>query len=295
MQPNTLIGMSLSILAASMNALGMNVQRLAGVAKPGARLGPTVLNSLGIFLSTACAIPDVISFGYAPQSLLAPLGAATLVINLALAPLLHSEPLTVTDWCSTLVIVAGVALCVMGGNSEDRSYSLAELQTLASSRAFHALAAVVVALLFSLAAHVRRAEKRGRGADLSTGLAYPICAGLFGGCTVLSVKILGETLSHKPLNLWVTVPVGVAVNFFALSQIVINNRGLSQHSPKVLVPIFSSTFVVSNALGGGVFFNEFALLSTRQWQMYGGGCALIVGGVITIALQASQDPKDKKA
>jgi hypothetical protein len=35
----------------------------------------------GVFLSTSCGVVDAVSFGFAPQSLLAPFGALTLVVS----------------------------------------------------------------------------------------------------------------------------------------------------------------------------------------------------------------------
>ena len=280
---NTAIGISLSLLACLMNATGMNIQRLAGLASPERA---RILTPLGIFLSTANAVPDVLSFGYAPQSMLAPMGAVTLLINLALAPLLHGESLTATDCFATLLIVIGVACCIASGNREDRSYSQQELQALAANPAVSYLAAGVLALFAALFMHVRRAQRLGHGGALSTGFAYPIGAGMLGGCTVFSVKILGEVLGHTPLNPWVVGPVALCVAVAAISQVAVNSTGLAQHSPKVLVPIYSSTFVVSNAVAGGTFFQDFAALSPQKWQMYTGGCMLIVAGVVAIAHQA---------
>jgi magnesium transporter len=295
MLSSTTIGIGLSLIACLMNATGMNLQRLAGITTDINRA--RILAPLGIFLCTANAIPDVMSFGYAPQSMLAPMGAVTLLINLALAPVLHGESLTAIDCIATLVIVVGVASCILSssGSGEDVTYSLQELGNLAANPAVSYLAGGVLVLFAALVAHVKRAEQMGRGGSLSTGFAYPLGAGLLGGCTVFSIKILGEVIGHTPLNPWVVGPVALCVAVAAVSQVVVNNMGLKQHSPKVLVPVFSSTFVVSNAVAGGTFFQDFASLSPLQWQLYTGGCGLIVAGVVGIAFQAIGQEKEEGA
>ena len=73
------IGIGLSLTSAAMNATGMNLQRLAGAASGGAEGEVTRsrrwLTCLGIFLSTSCGFVDASSYGFAPQSTLAPFGA----------------------------------------------------------------------------------------------------------------------------------------------------------------------------------------------------------------------------
>ena len=295
---STVIGVSLTILASTMNALGLNFQRLAGRAVTGARCPPKALNALGIFLSTSCGIVDVISFGYASQTLLAPLGVVTLVVNLILAPVMHGEAVAFADGASTLIIVLGVVLCVTSGNSDEQSYSLDDLRHLASSPSFHMLVVVTGALFAVLGAHVWLGEANGREAQLSTGIAYPICAGMLAGSAVLGVKILTVVLS-RTTNFAIILPIGLCVAVFALSQVVVNNRGLSKHSALVLVPIFSSTFAMSNAIGGGIFFQDFQQLPTHQWRTYCSGFALIISGVLAMAVtaiskQTSLETKSRK-
>ena len=64
------VGLGISASASFMNALGLNVQRLAG--KEGAA---GWLNPVGVALSTGSGIVDAVSYGFAPQSTLAPMGA----------------------------------------------------------------------------------------------------------------------------------------------------------------------------------------------------------------------------
>ena len=75
------IGLALSATSSFMNALGMNIQRKAGTLATNYKEKTKVawwLNALGIFLSTSCGLVDAASYGFAPQSTLAPLGAGAL-------------------------------------------------------------------------------------------------------------------------------------------------------------------------------------------------------------------------
>ena len=99
-------GIALACLAASMNATGLNLQRYAQ------RHGLRVLNAVGLALAVLCGVADMASFGFAPQSLLAPFGSLTLVINLLLAPVLHGDQIRTVDLSSTALVFAGVAICL---------------------------------------------------------------------------------------------------------------------------------------------------------------------------------------
>ena len=116
---------------------------------------------------------------------------------------------------------------------------------------------------------------------------------------MLSAKILTALLEIG--SSFVTLlPVVALISTCAGLQIMVNNRGLAKHPPLVLVPIYSSTFVLSNAIGGGVFWKEFESLSAEQWRYYGAGVMCVVGGVLLIARGAmlaenrTEEAKKKK-
>ena len=302
------VGVLLSTLASCMNATGLNLQRLSGTIGPSGRCSPGLLNALGIAMSTSCGLVDMASYAFAPQSMLAPLGAVTLVVNLLLAPVMHGEALRASDALYTCVIVVGIVLCISSSSSgaeaenaesdtSDEAGSInsaAALYALAAAPRFLSVLAAAAAVLLGVAYHIYTSEAAGRGALLSTGFGYPIIAGMFGGATVLSAKILTCVLElgSGPA---IVAPIVILVSSCAGLQIVINNRGLAKHSPLVLVPIYSSTFVLSNAIGGGVFWKEFDKFSVQQWRGYGLGVTCVVGGVLLIARAAvSVQGKHKK-
>ena len=81
----------------------------------------------------------------------------------------------------------------------------------------------------------------------------------------------------------VAAGVGTCIPLFALSQLYMLNQGLSKASSLVVVPVFVATFVTCNAVGGGIFFDEFATLSPAQRTAYPLGLALLVAGVLVLA------------
>ena len=311
-------GVLLSGLASCMNALGLNLQRMASSlpnknpnniqGKLAKSLNAKSLNSIGICFSTMCGVVEGISLGYAPQSTLAPLGALTLVVNLLLAPVLHNEKITKSDSILTLVIIIGVITCIMGGNADEQEYTVKDLHTLSQNSMFHKMIGILTSLFVILGLHVimngnknkkaSRNDKTKEYNSLSIGFVYPVVAGIFGGLTVLSVKILTivGTSSEGIVYHWKLIVVLVAINLtFAIAQIIINGIGLSKHSALVMVPIYSSAFVLSNAMGGGIFFKEFNKLNERGVNMYMCGVSFVIFGVLSMAYIKHKEIEEQAA
>ena len=311
-------GVLLSSLASCMNALGLNLQRMASSlpnknpnniqGKLAKSLNAKSLNSIGICFSTMCGVVEGISLGYAPQSTLAPLGALTLVVNLLLAPVLHNEKITKSDSFLTLVIIIGVVTCIMGGNADEQEYTVKDLHTLSQNSMFHKMIGILTSLFVILGLHVimngnknkkaSRNDKTKEYNSLSIGFVYPVVAGIFGGLTVLSVKILTivGTSSEGIVHHWKLIVVLVAINLtFAIAQIIINGIGLSKHSALVMVPIYSSAFVLSNAMGGGIFFKEFNKLNERGVNMYMCGVSFVIFGVLSMAYIKHKEIEEQAA
>jgi len=93
---STLIGMCLALLAATMNGVGLNLQRL------GQRRHGPIINVCGVILSALCGPVDMLSYSFAAQSLLAPFGSFSLVINLLLASPLHGDAVAPRDLAATV-------------------------------------------------------------------------------------------------------------------------------------------------------------------------------------------------
>ncbi len=116
------------------------------------------------------------------------------MISLLLGPLILGTRLKVFDVLYTLLIVAGVVLCISAGSSPERVFTLEDFLALPTDSSFVIFVVVVVSMLVALAVHVRVGEAGGRGARLSTGVGYPVIAGMLGGCTVVSAKLLSVAI-----------------------------------------------------------------------------------------------------
>jgi drug/metabolite transporter (DMT)-like permease len=99
------------------------------------------------------SVADLISFGFAPMSLLAPIGALTLVVNMLIAPCFLKEKLSTRDVVFTLIICVGTIVCICFGSKEEGAYSIETLMDLYTHPPFVIFAiflAIIMAGLFFL-------------------------------------------------------------------------------------------------------------------------------------------------
>ena len=280
---NLFVGLCLSVLATVMNSTGMNLQRYAKTKEM------PLLNIVGIILSTTCGLVDMCSFHFAPQSLLAPVGAFTLVFNLLLAPVLHSEKILLLDILSTLLVFVGTITCLYFGSRHKQTYDLDELYSLSMQKNFHVYIVFVVSTILTLVLYIRNSEKMGRGTLRSVGIAYPICAGILGGSTVLTVRTIGEICKTPSYSIYVVVALVVLVGCIAFSQIFVLNRGLGKHSSLLVIPVFTGTFISANIVGGGILYKEFANASLQERYAYSFGLLLVICGVLVLTLKERKE------
>lgn len=274
------LAVGLACLAATMNATGINLQRLAK------RRGSARLGALGIFLATACGLVDMVSFQFAPQSLLAPFGALGLVVNLLLAAPMHGDRVSRLDLGSTALVVAGVATCLASAATSVPSFSLDELGALAWRPPFRRYVAAQALAVGAAFWRVR--------AGAGNAFCYAVPAGLLVGATVLAGKLIGE-LAQRGAPLAALARTACLLGAFGVCQVTVLNRGLGRHSPLVLMPAFVATTVVANACGGGLFFDEWASMGAEAWRRYLVGVGLLVSGVLCLTLRSDAPVEKKRA
>lgn len=128
------IGFTIAVVFSFLASVGINLQKkalkqneLGPEPKPAYQLP---LWTLGFVLCAVGSVLDFVAFGLAPQSLLAPLAALTLVWNMMLAPCFNKEKLTKKDIVSTLIIFVGATIAVVFASHTSPSYNLDMLMQL---------------------------------------------------------------------------------------------------------------------------------------------------------------------
>ena len=193
MFPSWILGVVLSITACGINNLGINLQKYAHNVvkkeKEREKLITEEKQSLfytqpmwigGILMTVVGALCDLGSFGYAPQSLLAPLGALSLVFNMYIASMLLGEILTWREIGFTLLICAGTVIAVLFGDKADEpNYTVGILESYYQRTPFVIFASLHATLIIGIAIFIRSTYSNSNDlAQRRQAVAFPALAGL---------------------------------------------------------------------------------------------------------------------
>ena len=148
--PTWIIGVILSFSACCLSNTGVNMQKLAHNRKKRLPHHNVVKDPrwiIGMASVIVGSVLDLVSYGFASMSLLAPLGATTLIVNLFVAPCMLGEQLTRYDIIVTLIILSGTVLSVAFGSKADASFTAAELKHLYTYTLFIVYISITIALV----------------------------------------------------------------------------------------------------------------------------------------------------
>jgi len=155
---------------------------------------------VGLSFVILASLADVVALCFAPQSLVAPLGALTMVSNVIFAPLLLHERIGMRDLVATTIILSGSVVAVVFGAHDDLIYRIEALFSLFWALPFGVYVALVACsiagFLYFLGGLVEAEDRHrnGQGPELSITqrhwqrFAYPALAGTIGAQSVLFAK-----------------------------------------------------------------------------------------------------------
>ncbi|DBA00798.1 TPA: hypothetical protein N0F65_004703 [Lagenidium giganteum] len=306
-----IIGFSIAVVFSFLASVGINLQKKAlkqnelaalelnGEPKPVYRLP---MWCLGFFLILAGSILDFVAFGMAPQSLLAPLAALTLVWNMMLAPCFNKEKLSRKDIAATLVIFSGATIAVVFASHASPSYNLQMLIELYKDPltcVYFGVVAIIVALHYgaiqfveklSLTSRRHRIIQMGQPAFWSRVrlIAYSGLAGTMGGQSVLFAKSCAELLKSafhgdNCFAHFQTYVIAAALIACLLCQIHFLNCGLLHFDALSVVPIYQAYWIISGVMGGAIYFQEIRSFSIHQACMFVLGITTTIFGVVLLS------------
>lgn len=281
-----------------MNAVGINVQRKGQMRSNG------MMSMAGVALSAAAGIADMSSFSYAPQSLLAPMSAMTLVVNLFVAPCLNNdEKITTRDVIGTIVICSGVAGCILSslgaeGAGDETSYRDVDEFVAFVSRpdAIRFTCTIMVTLLMMFLAMFHLEARKGRLG--LAGAVYPFTCGVFVMITVTSAKSIGS-IGSISADESTAIPMAIAIALVivtAIANTVIMNRGFKfGNSALFSMPICCGSAVLLNTLSGAIFWGEAANFEMNEMRALVASIAVLLCGVgVLLSKSSSSSSKRMK-
>lgn len=230
---------------------------------------------LGIILMTIGEAGNFLAYGFAPASIVSPLGVVALISNCIIAPFMLKEPFRKRDALGVIIAVGGAVTVVLSANASNPKLGPDEIWDLIRRWEFETYLGITVGVIAILIVASNRYGEKNILIDL--GLV-----GLFGGYTALSTKGVSSLLSY---TLWraITFPVfyllvAILVGT-AVMQIKYVNRALQRFDATQVIPVQFVLFTLSVIGGSAVLYRDFERTSAQDAGKFVGGCALTFFGV----------------
>ncbi|KAL2862309.1 DUF803 domain membrane protein [Aspergillus lucknowensis] len=232
----------------------------------------------GIILMTLGEAGNFMAYGFAPASIVSPLGVVALISNCVIAPFMLKEKFRKRDFWGVIVAIAGAVVVVLSAKSSEEKIGPHEIWVMITRWEFELYLGLTAALIVVL---MWASGKYGsRTILIDVGLV-----GLFGGYTALSTKGVSSLLSF---TLWhvITFPVtyllAFVLVFSALMQIRYINKALQRFDSTQVIPTQFVLFTLSVIIGSAVLYRDFQSYTAARAGKFVGGCLLTFLGVYFI-------------
>ncbi|KAK4197449.1 magnesium transporter NIPA-domain-containing protein [Triangularia verruculosa] len=233
---------------------------------------------LGQVLITVGEMGNFLAYGFAPASIVSPLGVVALVSNCVIAPIFFKEIFRQRDFWGVVIAIAGAVTVVLSADSEETKMGPHEVWDAITTMEFKIYMGVSCGLIALLMYLSPRYGNRTILIDL--GLV-----GLFGGYTALSTKGVSSMLSSTLLGAF-TTPVTYALLFVllftAIMQVRFLNKSLQRFDSTQVIPIQFVLFTLAVIIGSAVLYRDFERTTKERAVKFIGGCLLTFFGVFLI-------------
>ncbi|OQD88179.1 hypothetical protein PENANT_c004G08944 [Penicillium antarcticum] len=233
---------------------------------------------VGIVLMVVGEMGNFMAYGFAPASIVSPLGVVALISNCIIAPCLLKEKFRKRDLWGVLISVAGAVVVVLSAKSSEEQIGPHEIWVMITRWEFELYLGLTISLIAGLmwASH----QYGSRSILIDVGLVA-----LFGGYTALSTKGVSSLLSG---SLWhiITFPITYVLVFVlvssALMQIRYINRALQRFDSTQVIPTQFVLFTLAVIIGSAVLYRDFESITATRATKFVGGCLLTFLGVYFI-------------
>lgn len=235
---------------------------------------------------------NFLAYGFAPASIVSPLGVVALISNCIIAPFMLKEPFRKRDALGVIIAVGGAVTVVLSASDNNPKLGPDEIWDLIRRWEFETYLGITCAVIAALMVASNRFGDRNILIDLGlVGLFGEFCRALVrwkqlltwtGGYTALSTKGVASLLSY---TLWrvITFPVfyllvAILVGT-AVMQIKYINRALQRFDATQVIPVQFVLFTLSVIGGSAILYRDFERTSGEDAGKFVGGCALTFFGV----------------
>ncbi|KAL8830277.1 MAG: hypothetical protein Q9170_005806 [Blastenia crenularia] len=232
----------------------------------------------GIILMIVGEGGNFLAYGFAPASIVSPLGVVALVSNCVIAPWLLKERFRQRDFWGVLVAIAGAVVVVLSAKNSETKMGPDDIWSAITRWQFELYLGITAALIIGLIWASGSYGERSILIDL--GLV-----GLFGGYTALSTKGVASLLSDtlwRTLTFPITYLLLVILVASAVMQIRYVNRALQRFNSTQVIPTQFVLFTLSVIIGSAILYQDFKSTTAGRVGEFVGGCLLTFIGVYLI-------------
>ncbi|CBQ71043.1 conserved hypothetical protein [Sporisorium reilianum SRZ2] len=235
---------------------------------------------LGLALMTIGEGGNFISYGFAPASLVAPLGAVALLCNVIISPILLGERFRISDIGGILLAIIGAVTVVFSSKQNDVRLDPAQLLHAIKRLEF----VIYTAISVCTGALLAFASSTSLG-DRFVLVDVGTCA-VFGGFTVLSTKGISSLISGgqpiEALKFPITYALVVVLAVTAVVQITYLNRALQRFDSREVIPTQFVFFTISAIVGSAILYRDFENMDAHRLINFLFGCLTTFAGVFVL-------------
>lgn len=242
---------------------------------------------LGQILITVGEMGNFLAYGFAPASIVSPLGVVALVSNCIIAPIVFKERFRSRDFWGVVIAVFGAVTVVLSASSQETKLDPHAVLEAITTTAFEIYMGVTCGLIILLMWLSPKYGNRTIMIDLSL-------VGLFGGYTALSTKGVSSMLSSTLLGAFTTPVTYVLLVILlgtAIMQVRYLNNALQRFDSTQVIPIQFVSFTLCVIIGSAVLYRDFERTTAKQAVKFVGGCLLTFFGVFLIT--SGRPPADE--
>jgi len=229
----------------------------------------------GITLMTVGEAGNFLAYGFAPASIVSPLGVVALISNCIIAPIMLKERFRARDLLGVIIAVGGAVTVVVSAKVNNPKLGPHEIGDLLKRWEFLTYFGITLGTIIVLMVLSNRYGERTVVIDIGV-------AGLLGGYTALSTKGVASLLSYRPLYI-LTFPIAYLLVAVLVSTAVLQikyiNRALQRFDSTIVIPTQFVFFTISVIVGSAMLYRDFEKTTGDKLGEFLGGVALTFLGV----------------
>jgi uncharacterized membrane protein len=250
---------------------------------------------------------NLLAYGLAPASVVAPLGTVSVVANAILAVKFLGEPCRVRDWIALVGVAGGIVLIVLAVPEAEEQLSVHHLLSdhfYYSPRSYLYCVSLVPIIAFVIMEIEPRFAKR-------YIVVWLFLCALISSITVAAARGFASLITQLPADCARAHCVHGVVHppcsqtvlhwlFWGLLGIIALTGVWSEYYRVLatnhfdntqVLPVYQCFFTICSVLGGMLVYNEFKSVTSQQAITFACGCALSIGGVLVLLWRSGDKKK----